>query len=284
MEDFSESSHIGATTVEFIQSKTLLTAPSGFMNQYKFTLNPYSGCSFGCDYCYARFFAAKREEKEHWGKWVKVKENAIALLQQSQRAKSPDRRLEFGDRIYMSSVTDPYQPIEFKLGLTRQILQELIPLQPRLTIQTRSPLVLRDVDLFQQFQHLRVNLSITTDSEDIRKRYEPHCPAISVRLKAAQKLSEAGIKLGISISPLLPIQDALSFGKKLAELQAAEYVTQYFKPTRSRFSAGSSPESLEKMKADDWTVEKYQTVRQILQQCLGNRPLLEGNQGYAPVG
>lgn len=277
-------SKIGTAKVEYINSKSLLTSPGGFIGLYKFTLNPYSGCSFACDYCYARFFSPTFDQQNAWGDWVKVKENAVDLLQRARRAKSVERRLEEGDTIYMSSVTDPYQPIEHKIGLTRRLLEELVELQPRLTIQTRSPIALRDIDLFQKFKYIRINFTITTDSEDVRFRYEPHCPAIEVRLKAAKQIMEAGVPIGISISPMLPIKDPRTFGKRIAELKAREYVTQFFKPTRSRFSAGTSPESLKKMNDDNWTEEKYKEVRNILIDILGSEyPLLEGNEGYAPV-
>jgi len=83
---------------------------------------------------------------------------------------------------------------------------------------------------------------------------------------------------------MLPIKDPQTFGQRIAELNAREYVTQFFKPTRSRFSAGTSKESLQKMKEDNWTEEKYQQVRNILINILGSdHPLLEGNEGYAPV-
>lgn len=275
---------VGATAVEYVDSKSLLTSPKGFIKAYKFTLNPYTGCSFGCDYCYARFFAPTLEKQQDWGNWVKVKQNSVDLLRRARRARSQERRLEEGDAIYMSSVTDPYQPIEHKVGLTRSLLEELIEVQPRLTIQTRSPLALRDIDLFRQFQRIRINYTIPTDSEEIRERYEPHCPAIEVRLKSAKELAEAGISIGISISPMLPIKDAEKFGKRIAELRASEYVTQFFKPTRSRFRAGTSSESIGKMQEDNWSETDYQRVRETLTSVLGNEyPLLEGNEGYAPV-
>ena len=83
------------------------------MDAYDFTLNPYSGCSFGCTYCYAAFFSRDAEKRDAWGYWVNVKENAEALLKKRRRSLD-------GKRIYMSSVTDPYQPIERELKLTRQ--------------------------------------------------------------------------------------------------------------------------------------------------------------------
>lgn len=274
---------IGKTTVTYADSRSLLTPAAGFIKSYKFTLNPYSGCAFGCEYCYARFFAPTLAEQEDWGQWVKVKQNAVELLGRARRARSPARRLEAGDAIYMASVTDPYQPIERKLGLTRAILQELVTIQPRLTIQTRSPIAVRDIDLFRQFKRIRVNFTITTDSEAMRLRYEPHCPAIAVRLKAAEAVARAGVAIGVSISPMLPLADAEAFGRRLAALDAAEYVTQFFKPTRSRFSAGSTPEALAKMREDGWSIEQYRAARATIARHLGDtRLLLEGDEGYAP--
>lgn len=275
---------IGPATIAYVESRSILTSASGFASQYKFTLNPYSGCGFGCEYCYARFFAPREEEVDTWGAWVKVKENAVALLRRARRSKSPERRLEPDDTIYMASVTDPYQPLEQKLGLTRAILAELVQVQPRLTIQTRSPIAARDIDLFRQFQRIRVNFTVTTDSEAMRLRYEPHCPSIKARLKAAEEVARAGVPIGISISPMLPIEDPEEFGRRLAELNAAEYVTQYLKPTRSRFAAGTTPEALAKMLEDGWTEQRYRDARTILTRLLGpTRPLLEGNEGYAPA-
>jgi DNA repair photolyase len=196
----------------------LLSPAGGFISAYKFTLNPYSGCGFGCEYCYARFFSPTLEEQETWGAWVKVKENAVALLRKARRARAAGRRLERGDAVYMSTVTDPYQPIEQKLGLTHAILRELIEVQPRLTVQTRSAIATRDIDLFKQFERIRVNFTITTDSEAIRLRYEPLCPAIETRLKAAKAVAGAGVPIGISISPMLPLQDAEAFARRLANL------------------------------------------------------------------
>jgi DNA repair photolyase len=275
---------VGPAAVTYIDSRSLLSPAAGFISSYKFTLNPYSGCGFGCEYCYARFFAPTLDEQETWGQWVKVKENAVQLLRKARKARTAARRLERGDAIYMSTVTDPYQPIEQKLGLTRAILEELIAVQPRLTVQTRSPIAARDIDLFKQFERIRVNFTITTDSEEVRLRYEPHCPAIEARLKAAEAVARAGVPIGVSVSPMLPIRDPESFARRLADLAAAEYVTQFFKPTRSRFSAGSSPEAIAKMKADNWTVQQYETVRTVLARWIGpSRSLLEGAEGYAPA-
>ena len=272
----------GSVIVTQVDSKSILTPTSGFMSGYKFSLNPYRGCAFGCDYCYARFFAPTAAEREAWGRWVAVKRNAVELI----AAACESGLLRTGDTVYMSSVTDPYQPIERRLGLTRAILKVILDhgVQPRLTIQTRSPIATRDVDLFQGFAKLRVNLSISTDSEDVRRRYEPRCPPIAARLETAAALAAAGVRIGVSISPMLPIRDIEAFGARLAGLEADEYVTQYFKPGRSRFAAGTTSATRAKAREDGWGAAEYRRAREELRRILGERrPLLEGAEGYAPA-
>lgn len=264
------------------RARSILTMASGFMSRYKFTLNPYGGCAFGCEYCYAKSFAPSPEKRDSWGQWVVAKTNAEELAAQACRSGT----LRNGDAVYMSSATDPYQPVERRLELTRSVLETILDcgVQPRLTVQTRSPLVVRDIDLFKRIERVRVHLTITTDSEEIRRRYEPQCPPIAARLRAAAELSAAGIRIGVSVSPMLPLKDAVSFGSQLADLEAEEYVTQFMKPARSRFAAGTNTDSLRKIHEDGWGPRQYRHARKSLQRCLGDsRTLLEGAEGYAPA-
>jgi DNA repair photolyase len=272
----------GRTFVDVSNARSILTPASGFMRRYKFTLNPYSGCSFGCEYCYARFFVPSLAARETWGEWVTIKANAAELMEKACRSGA----LNDGDPVYMSSVTDPYQPIERRTGLTRLILQTMLDcgVQPRLTVQTRSPLVSRDIDFFRAFRRIRVNLTINTDSDSVRRRYEPRCPSIPVRVKAARELVAAGVRIGVSISPMLPIENASAFGATLADLNADEYVTQYLKPGQSRFAAGSGSAALQRASEDGWGLSEYKQAREVLATVLGrHRPLLEGAEGYAPA-
>ncbi len=272
----------GSASVTYVDSKSILTPASGFLRRYKYSLNPYVGCGFGCEYCYARFFAPSARQRETWGQWVTVKRNARELIARACRSGT----LVTGDAIYMSSVTDPYQPVEQRLALTRAILDEMLAcgVQPRLTIQTRSPIVTRDIDLLRRFDKVRVNFSIPTDSEDVRLRYEPHAPSIAVRFKAAAKVTDAGIPIGVSITPMLPITDVEAFGLRLAALNADGYSTQYLKPARSSFGAGSTGEVLRKARADDWGTKEYSRARESLARTLGEgRTLYEGANGYAPI-
>ena len=252
------------------------------MKRYKFTLNPYGGCAFACEYCYARFFAPTPQQQADWGSWVLVKANARELIASA----CADGTLVSGDAVYMSSVTDPYQPIERKAGITRAVLEAMLEagVQPRLTIQTRSPIVTRDLDLLRQFERLRVNFTVTTDDEAVRLRYKPHAPANAVRLHAAAEVAAAGIRIGLSLSPLLPLRDIEAFGAHLASLDADEYVSQYLKSGRSRFAAGTTSESMQRAREDGWGLPQYRAARQRLAAILGpDRPLLEGAEGYAPA-
>ena len=122
------------TIITQVEVRSILSRASGYIADagFDYTLNPYSGCGFGCSYCYAAFFADTLEKKESWGAWVNVKANAVDLL----------RRLGCriaNKSIFMSSVTDPYQPVELRQMLTRALLEAMLPYQPRLVVQTPKP-------------------------------------------------------------------------------------------------------------------------------------------------
>ena len=269
-------------SVSDVNARTILTPSSGFIRRYKFTLNPYGGCAFGCEYCYARFFVGDADRRDKWGSWVSAKQNAGELLARACRS----GKLRTGDAIYMSSVTDPYQPVERRLRLTREVLETLLEygVQPRVTIQTRSPLATRDVDLFRQFHSIRVNFTIGTDSDEVRRRYEPRCPSIDRRFSAVAEVAAAGVPIGVSISPMLPIRNIEAFARRLLALEAEEYVTQYFKPGGRQFAAGTTIDAIRKVQEDGWGIRDYHRAREAIARVLGERhPLLEGSEGYAPA-
>lgn len=229
-----------------------------------------------------RFFAPSSQRRETWGQWAAAKTNACGLIARACRS----GLLNSGNAVYMSSVTDPYEPVERRLGLTRAILEAILDsgVQPRLTIQTRRPLVARDIDLFKRVERIRIHFTTTTDSEDVRRRYEPRYPPIAARIKAAAALSAAGVRIGVSISPMLPLKDAEAFGARLADLWAEEYVTQYLKPRRAQFAAGTSAEALRKVREDGWRMREYRQAREAPARAIGDgQPLLEGTEGYAPT-
>jgi DNA repair photolyase len=267
---------LGNTEIQYVQSASILTEAKGFMGAYDYTLNPYSGCSFGCNYCYAAFFARSTEEKDNWGNWLKVKENALQLLLKWRKKPLIDKT------IYISSVTDPYQPIERDIELTRSILKELLRYhKPRLVIQTRSQLVTRDIDLLKQFEVVQVNMTVTTDSEAVRKAFEPICPSNKVRLKAIKEVTEAGIQTCITMTPLLPVENPESFTEELLSTGVQKFIVQPFHPDKGKFVASTREIAQEQIREMGWNDSKYQQVVEIFRK---NLPWLgEGKSGFAPI-
>src|SRR5436309_15221206 len=149
--------------MEQINARSIFSPATGFILRggFDWTCNPYLGCTFGCSYCYAMFLPQNRRPREDWGKWFQAKSNAVQVA----RKQAPKVA---GQALYLSSVTDPYLSAERGLHLTRGVLEVLVPHQPRLLVQTRGPLVVRDIDVLQQFEAVRVNMSIPTDSEEVR--------------------------------------------------------------------------------------------------------------------
>ena len=150
--------------MEEINARSIFSPATGFIRRggFEWTCNPYLGCSFGCTYCYAAFLPQNRRPREDWGRWFQAKVNAVEVARKQARKVA-------GQAVYVSSVTDPYLPAERSLHLTRGILEALLPHQPRLLIQTRGPLVLRDIDVLREFKSVRVNMSIPSDSEEVRQ-------------------------------------------------------------------------------------------------------------------
>ena len=184
-----------------IKVKTILSASK----IYDWVINPYVGCQHGCSYCYARFMKRFTGHKEPWGEFVDVKINAADLLYGEIRKKKRGR-------VWVSGVCDPYQPLEARYKLTRQCLEILAQNNWPVTIQTRSPLVLRDIDILKEMQDLDAGLSVTTADDAIRKIFEPNAPPISDRINALEELHKAGIKTYAMVAPMLP------GAEKLAEL------------------------------------------------------------------
>jgi DNA repair photolyase len=169
---------------------------------YPYVVNPYTGCQHSCSYCYARFMKRVTGHKEPWGEFVDVKINAAELLLGEIRKKKRNR-------VWISGVCDPYQPLEEHYRLTRQCLEILSQNNWPVIIQTRSPLVLRDIDIIREFQDIEVGLSVTTADDSIRKLFEPDAPPIPDRIHALDVLHNAGIRTYAMIAPVLPGAESL---------------------------------------------------------------------------
>jgi len=189
--------------VREIRSKTILTK----FKIHDYVINPYVGCQHGCSYCYARFMKKFSNHLEPWGKFVDVKINAAELLA------SEIERKKTGT-VWVSGVCDPYQPLERRYCLTRKCLDILADHGWPVVIQTRSPLILRDLDIIGGSVAMRAGLSITTGNDEVRKIFEPHATSISDRVKTLERLHEEGIVTYAMIAPILPGAEKL--GKLLA--------------------------------------------------------------------
>ncbi len=204
--------------------KTILNKGTGYLSDYTHSLNPYTGCSFACAYCYVRQMPVSLFRKEEWGAWVDIKRDAAQLLRKElQRAKAKGKVT-----IFMSSSTDPYLPIEYKEQVTRSLLEVMVEEPPDfLLVQTRSPLVQRDIDLLLRLQdRVRVSMTIETDREDIRKHFTPQAPPIQARLKALHALADVGVPTQATIAPVLPSSDL--FAEKLYHLVNRVCIDDYF--------------------------------------------------------
>jgi DNA repair photolyase len=247
---------IGPATVSPIETLHLLTPGKGRTSDYDYTLNPYRGCSFGCSYCYAAFFEPDLDKRRDWGKWVEVKHRALeSLARTNLRDKS----------VFMSSVTDPYQPLEGKIELTRSIVDHLRQAKARLVVQTRSPIAARDADIFAQFENVRVNMSITTDCDEVRKRYEPQCASIERRLDAVRQLKAAGIRVHVCVAPMLPMKDPASFGHLLDDIGVDSVGSVWFDSSpKAEFASNTREGAYELARQDGWTEDKYRLASDLL--------------------
>lgn len=169
---------------------------------YDYALNPYVGCQHACVYCYARFMKRFTGHKESWGEFVDVKINAPDLLSQEVKKKRVGR-------VWISGVCDPYQPLEKRYMLTKRCLEVLAENGWPFTVQTKSPLVLRDIETIKRSNDAEVGFTITTADEKIRKIFEPGAPPSGKRIEALATLRSEGIKTFVMVAPILPGAEGL---------------------------------------------------------------------------
>jgi DNA repair photolyase len=173
------------------------------MNESKladYCINPYVGCEHSCSYCYARPITARfSHHAEQWGRFVDVKINALDILKREVGRKPKGN-------VFISSLCDAYGPVEKKYKLTRGILQMLLAHGFPVTIQTKSALVARDIDILKKFQGIGVEVGFTFTSldDEVRKVFEPLSSSVQERLAAVNQLAEAGIPVYVFLGPVLP--------------------------------------------------------------------------------
>jgi DNA repair photolyase len=171
---------------------------------FTWTINPYRGCEFACKYCYARYtheFMEMRDGVEFEQK-IYVKQHTADLLRRDLR------RVKRGESIALGTATDPYQPAERRYEVTRGILEEFVRHRGlELGIVTKSNLIVRDLDLLREVSRnnvVSVHITVTTLNLELARILEPRAPRPDLRMEAVREISEAGINVGVSCSPVLP--------------------------------------------------------------------------------
>ena len=160
-----------------------------------YSFNPYVGCYHGCLFCYVpRLLQIDRSE---WGASVVVKRNAASVL--AKEIRKVPRGL-----VAISTATDPYQFVEGKYRITRHALEVLLRAQWPVSVLSRSPLMLRDLDLFRQFDDIEVGMSVPTVDDRARALLEPWAPPIEARLRCLRQLADAGLTTFVSFAPAYP--------------------------------------------------------------------------------
>ncbi|NEW09299.1 radical SAM protein [Paenibacillus sp. SYP-B3998] len=264
-------------------AKQLLNRASGYLEGYSHTLNPYTGCAFACSYCYVRQMpVALFRGGGDWGTWVDVKDNASLLLENElvkAKRKGPVT-------IFMSSSTDPYQPAEVTERVTRSLLEVMVRNQPDfLFLQTRSPLVTRDMDLLELLgAHVRVSMTVETDREDIRRAFTPSAPPIAARLRALRELAARGIPVQATIAPALPSSE--SFAELLSHIVDRVCIDDYFMGDGSK---GKRTERIgvrdiyDALELPDWySPEAYERVREQLLRYFPQERVFVSHEGFLP--
>ena len=162
-----------------------------------YAINPYVGCPHGCIYCYAEFMRGVTGHEEAWGEFLDAKDFDTASLVKFAASHG-------GERVFMSSVTDCYNPYEARFGATRKVLEALVSSDTNLQILTKSSLVMRDIDLLQTMPNVRVGVSLSVIDESLRRMLEPRASPVAARIAAIKKLRAAGVKTYIFVAPIFP--------------------------------------------------------------------------------
>ena len=266
---------IGPSSVEYAPARSILTESSGFIDSFDFTLNPYSGCTFGCSYCYAAAFVRDQERREHWGQWVRVKENALELLRK-QRRKPLD-----GAAIYLSSVTDPYQPIERKFGPN--------PRDPRRACDLPSGAPGR-ADA-QPAGHARPRparpLHGGAGEYDHHHRRRGGAQSLRARLRVNRAAAPAIPRFSSGPPDLHHAHAAAAcrrsagFAERLKATGVQRFVTQYLHAERGQFVAGTRAAAVALCRERGWNEAAYRRTVDVLRAALPH--LDEGRDGFVPM-
>ncbi|MGH9774323.1 MAG: radical SAM protein [Candidatus Acidiferrales bacterium] len=171
---------------------------------FRWTVNPYRGCEFGCHYCYARYTHEYMElDGEEFEQKIFVKQNAGELMERDLSSEAI-----WGEQVALGTATDPYQPAEREFGVTRKILEKMAERDGlNVSITTKSNLIVRDIELLRRIaarSSLTINMSVTTVNARLARMLEPRAPRPDLRLAAVGQLREAGLAAGVFAMPIIP--------------------------------------------------------------------------------
>jgi DNA repair photolyase len=273
------------------QTGRALAPTGGFLERFGYSFNPYIGCAFGaaggCPFCYVRALPVARADLGRWGEWVLAKIDLPQRLERELRSLAANGRLA-DSAIFMSSATDPYQGWERRLGLTRRSLEVLVRYPPRrLLIQTRSPMVERDIDLIGALgARAIVSITLETDDDQVRRAITPTSPAVSRRIATMHRLRAAGIFTQMAIAPMMP-NDPEHFAGIADEAADRVIVDTYFdgdgaKGRRSR-SLGMG-ELYQRLGYGEWFRPGAEVaLMEALRERLGEERVLFSREGFNAV-
>ncbi|MDD1767071.1 MAG: radical SAM protein [Methanomassiliicoccales archaeon] len=173
-----------------------------------YALNPYEGCEHACVYCYAPYVL--RTDPSEWGEWVNAKVNMPSILSRELKGKE--------GVVGVGTVTDPYQPIEARTSLTRMCLEQLLRSKLRVSILTKSDIVLRDLTLLAESSKVEVGMTVTARDDRIAAWFEPYAPPPSKRLRALTRMNSEGIETYVLMGPLIPIATEAELDKLISDI------------------------------------------------------------------
>lgn len=278
----------------WLEQRSILTPTGGFLRSgYTHSLNPYSGCSFAAGvcgvFCYAQHNGWVTRGRP-WGLYGAKRDAAALYARDHDRLRRPRRGAPRPLRIYMSSSTDPYLPQEATLGVTRAVLEAMVDRTPDvLVVQTRSPLVTRDLDLLRTLAArctLWLSMTVETDQDPV-PGLPRHATPIARRLEALDAFRRAGVRTQAAVSPVLPIADLAGFAARLDEVCERVIVDHYLVGDGSQGLRTRRTPFVDMLLAaghERWTrLEVLEEVRAGLAARLGDERVLISCEGFNAV-
>ena len=235
---------------------------SSGLGDIDYALNPYIGCYHACVYCYAREFVSMKRIARYWGEIIVVKTNIADVL-----------RDEVGRHkrgiVGIGTITDAYQPVESEFQITRQCVETLLSAGFAVTIQTKSDLILRDLDVLTSRPSLvDVGFTITTLDSSIARLIEPRAPSPQKRVAALERIASAGIKTWVFLGPIIPgYNDDLKSISEVIEVAAATGSVLYYDKFRVKRFMLQNPELrnwVEKARSYPWK-KLFKTIEILCQ-------------------